>query len=56
MAEAGLYGVDGAEDELIDCVDYVVEEGLWAVRLVLIARGRCSVPVVCTGSVLSVRQ
>lgn len=27
-AEAFFYGVDGAEDEFVDCVDYVVEEGL----------------------------
>lgn len=56
MAEAGLYRVDGAEDELVDCVDYVVEECLWDVSLVSFAQEKCSILVVCIGSAQSVRQ
>lgn len=53
--EAGFDGVDGAEDELVDGVDYVVEEGLYIPSVNWGCWGKMGKEVLreeCSGSVL----
>lgn len=52
--QAFFGGVDGAVYELVDRVDYVVEEGLWGFRGVRMGlRGEGCVPAACSGGARS---